>query len=312
MYRPLNYNEINLIEGSINPSMVKSMNNKSFAFWERSLFHRACSKIDFELPEEWDGPVKDFFYYCLFRFGYVAVSYSTERGYFFQPCSLNGIDFYYQPTNALIANPALKESLNLKIHEECEIIKLTPDYQGIWDIIWYYAEKFSVLDNAINMSLINNKFAFMIAAKNKAAGETIKKMLDKINKGEPAVIFDSKLTNDQTDKTEPWQFWERKNLKESYLTSDQLMDFQTLLNNFDSEIGIPSVPYQKKERMVSDEATSRVNDASARPTVWKRSLESSIKLVKVLYPELNITFKFNYEEGGAEDVTVKDDTDRSL
>ena len=58
-----------------------------------------------------------------------------------------------------------------------------PDYRGIFDTISYYAEKLSTLDNAINLSIINSKFAFMIAAKNKACAEAIKKMLDRINKG---------------------------------------------------------------------------------------------------------------------------------
>ena len=31
---------------------------------------------------------------------------------------------------------------------------------------------------------------------------------------------------------------------------DKLRDIQTVLNSFDNEIGIPTVPYEKKERMV--------------------------------------------------------------
>lgn len=308
MYIPLNYNQINAAAGTYNPSMVKSYNNRTFAFWERSLFQRACSVLKFDLPDPWKGSVQDFFNYCLFKFGFVAISENDEFGQFFQPCSLSGYDFYYQPTEAIISNP--KYDARLKIGEECEILKLTPDYFGIWDIISYYAEKLSVLDNAINMSLINNKFAFLLGARNKAAGEALKKMLDKINKGEPAVIYDMKLLNDPTDKDVPFQEWRRDNLKDSYLTTDQLQDFQTILNNFDTEVGIPTIPYQKKERMVTSEAESKIIDSTSRSMVWYETLTSSIKNIKELYPDIKLDVELRYKE---EDINerVEDNDNRT-
>ena len=293
-YTPLNYNQINIGAGSYNPSMVKSYNNKTFAYWERSLFQRAQSVLDIEVPDTWDGKVKDFFLYCLFKYGFVCISKNDEYGYFFQPCTLYGYDFYYQPTEALIANPLY--SARLKISQECELLKLTPDYMGAWDIIWYTAEKLSTLDNAINMSLINNKFAFFLGAKNKTASAALKKMLDLVNKGEPAVVYDMKLTNDPNDKDFPFQEWKREHLKESYLTTDQLQDFQTLINNFDAEVGIPTIPYQKKERMVATEATARVFDAKARSITWFNTLSSSIEDIKKIYPDIQLSVKLHYDE----------------
>lgn len=304
-YTPLNYHQINIGAGSYNPSMVKSYNNQTFAFWERALFQRAQSVLDFEVPDEWDGKVKDFFLYCLFKYGFIIISKNDKFGQYFQPGTLSGYDFYYQPTTAIIANPLLSEEL--KIGTDCQLLKLTPDYMGAWDIIWYFAEKLSVLDNAINMSLINNKFAFFLGARNKTASSALKKMLDLVNKGEPAVVYDMKLLNDPTDKEMPFQQWQRDNLKNSYLTTDQLMDFQTLLNNFDAEIGIPSIPYQKKERMVTDEATMRGYDAKARSLTWFNTLTSSIDEIKQLYPDIKLSVKLHYDEteGTAQDIDVK-------
>ena len=294
MYTPLNYQQINIGAGSYNPSMVKSYNNQTFAFWERALFQRAQSVLDFDVPDAWDGKVKDFFLYCLFKYGFLIISNNEEFGQYFQPGTLSGFDFYYQPRIAIIANPLL--SAELEIGRECELLKLTPDYMGVWDIIWYYAEKLSVMDNAINMSLINNKFAFFLGARNKTASNALKKMLDLVNKGEPAVVYDMKLLNDPTDKEMPFQQWQRDNLKNSYLTTDQLADFQTLLNNFDAEVGIPSIPYQKKERMVTDEATMRTFDAKARSLTWFNTLKTSIDDIKKLYPDINLDVRLHYDE----------------
>lgn len=313
MYVPLNYNQLNIVESSYQPSVVKN-NSVAFAYWQRSLFQRACSVLEFTLPDDWTGKTRDFFYYCLFRFGYVAVFERPEFGRVFQPATLNGINFYYQPTRALIANPAIPESLDLEIGRECEILKLTPDYIGIWPIIDRYAQKLATLDGAIDMSIVNNKFAFILAAKNKAAAAALKKMLDKVNAGEPAVILDMKVLNDEVDKTEPWQSWMRDHLKENYLTTDQLKDQQTILNAFDSEIGIPTTPYQKQERMTDFESRSRSVDSKARMTVWLDTLNSSIEEVKKLYPDIKLSVKYRYEDEAKEvdNDAGDDDSDWSL
>lgn len=293
-YIPLNYNQINIGAGSYSPSSVKAYNNITFAYWERALFQRIQSVIDFELPDDWDGNIKDFFLYCLFKYGYVVISQNDRFNYFFQPATLSGYNFYYQPTRAIIANPEL--NAELQISKECELLKLTPDYIGAWDIITYFAEKFSLLDNAINMSLINAKMPYILGARNKTAGQALKKILDLVNKGEPAVVYDMKLCNDPNDKDIPFQFLELlKNPKENYLTTAQLEDLQTLKNNFDNEIGIPAMPYQKKERLVADEATMGTNDGCARSQTWINTLNSSIDKIKKLYPDIKLSAKLHYD-----------------
>lgn len=292
MYLPLNYEKINMAAGHTLPSSVKAYNNATFAFWERSLFQRACSVMKFTVPDDWEGKVKDFFLYCLFRFGYVAVFDSNEYGLSFQPCTLSGYNFYYQPTRVLIANPVYKA--DLEIGTDCELLKLTPDYMGIWDIITYYSEKLSCLDISINTGLINSKFGLMLGARTKAAANALKKMLDKINQGEPAVIFDSGLVKDPKNTAPLFETPDIPSVKENYMLHDQLMDFQTLINNFDAEIGIPTVPYQKRERMVESEAESRRIDATSRSVVWLNTLKGSIDEIRKLYPEINLDVELRF------------------
>ena len=302
MYIPFNYENISAEASLYSPNTIKAYNNKTFEYWERSLFQRACSVINFNLPADWSGNIKDFYYYCLFRYGFICVFKDIQLGTVFQPCTLSGYDFYYQPTKALVTNPAIKKTLKLEIGKECELIKLTPDYRGVWDIISYYAEKLSSLDNAINTSIINSKFAYVLGARNRQGAEALKKVLDKINRGEPAVIVDTKLLNDSVDGETPFQFLERTNVKNGYLTTDMLLDFQTILNNFDAEIGIPTIPYQKKERLVTTEAESRQVDSTSRSIVWFETLSDTIKKVNKLYPELDISVALRYSDSYSEEV----------
>lgn len=303
MFYPLNYDQINLIEGTYTPSAIKNRDNASFDFWVRALFERAQSSIEFELPDFWQGDITDFWYYCMFKFGYLCISDLTKIdrpdakaiGMCFNPCGLTGRNFYYGPTTAILSNPLLNDSLELTIGKECSIIKLTPSYMGIWDIIEFYADKLSNLDNAINMSIINNKFAYILAGKTKGAVAALKKMMDKINKGNPAVFLDQRVMNDRETKDTPFQFLQRDNLKQSYLTTDQLHDLHTILNDFDAEIGIPSAPNDKKERETEYESKSKIADGLSRLLTWKRCLNSSFTATKQLYPDLDISFTLRWE-----------------
>lgn len=305
MYIPMNYEKLNNINSLYIPSNVK-LNSQIFNFWERSLFQRAMSIIDINVPDNWRGSVRDFLYYCLFRFGSVAVFYRPETGISFNPGNPYGYDFYYQYTNYLIANPTLDESLDLKIHEDTELIRLTPDYHGIWDILSYYSEKLSMLDSAINMSIINSKLAWIIGARNKSFAQTVKKIFDKINRGDPLVVYDAKMQDDPQTKKEPWQFLERSSIKNSYITSDLLQDFQTVLNDFDNQIGIPTVPYQKKERMVTYEAESRMMDGTSRAVVWKKTLDESFEMVNRMF-DLDLSCELRFDPEDIEEQEVSED-----
>lgn len=297
-YYPFDYRCINLFEGTTSPSTPKSINNRTFAFWSRAFFERAVSVLDFTVPETWEGSVKDFFHYVLFGRGFLAVFKNAQFGQCFQPCEFGGErDFYYQPMNVIISNPLYHATL--EIGRECELLKLTPDFCGIWDIIEYYAEKMSLLDNAMNSSMINSRLAYIVSASTKQAAQAVKKIFDQINAGEPAAFWDKNILRDPVTKETPFDIVSTTdNMAKVYLTSDQLMDAQTILHNFDAEIGIPSLPYQKKERLVTDEATMRRYDSQARALVWYETLTSSIDKIKKLYPDIRLDVSLHYGDIG--------------
>ena len=323
-YLPLNYDELNLIEGLHTPSQIKNR-SVTFDYWMRTLFNRASSNLIFGLPDFWQGDVENFFYFCMLKYGFVSIqdltgvkaqgSYSTDEGdnlgMCFSPVSLTGINFYYQRTHAILANPTLTGTYELEIGKDCALLCMTPDKLGIWDVLERYSEMLSNLDNAINMSIINNKVPFILGGKTKGAVQTLKKLMDKVNQGQPAVFYDSRIMDDPQNKGEtPFQFLKLlENPKQNYLTTDQLIDLHTILSDFDAEVGIPTIPYQKKERETAFESESKVADGQARSLVWKRTIESSIKNVKKLYPDLDITFKLRWEV--SDNVNSKDNADRT-
>ena len=226
------------------------------------------------LDTPWKANELNFLYWCLFKRGYVAVIKTKEYGLVFQPCTIGGYNIYYQPAYVIITNPKFKNinKTRYELGSEALLLQLTPDYLGTWDIVSVFAEKLAGLDSGINMSIINNRLAWILGAKTKAASEAIKRIFDKINRGEPTVVYDKRICDDPQSKDTPFQFLERPNLRNNYLTPDQIQDQQSILNMFDAEIGIPTIPYNKKERMVASEAESREVDSLARITVWNDCL----------------------------------------
>lgn len=290
-YIPMNYDKINLFTGLNKPSSTHVRNTNVYAYWERTLFQRVLSCIDFNLPLE--GNERFFVLWCLFQYGFIGAFKDRENGLLFQPGTLRGFDVYYQPTNFLVANPTFKDSLDLTIHEDAELLMITPDYIGVWDVIDYYASKLSLMTESMDVNIINSKFSFILGAKNKASAGLLKKVLDLVNQGEPAVVYRAVKGMGVNGDVDPFHQLDLGNPKDRYITDLQLKDFATIMNQFNTEIGIPTVPYEKKERMVTDEATSKNIESQARITTWVNCFNSSAKLVNNMFGT-DISAKINF------------------
>ena len=307
---PFDYQQINNFEGHISPSQIKVRNSAAYKFWWRSLYQRLLSVIDFNILPDWNMENRALFNHGIFIDGRLAVFNRDDLGLIFQRCTLSGYGVYYQPVNAIVTNPYFDTSLELKIHKDCEILRISDDFRGVGDILSYYAEKLAEMDSALNMNIVNLKLPFIMFGKNKSAINSLKKIMDKIQSGEPAIFADAVLKDD-VDSDSPFHFFDRSNVKSNYITNELLRDFQTILNEFDAEVGIPNVPYEKKERMVTDEANSKKADSSARCTGWVNTLNSCFETINEHFGT-NMSASYSYEEVESEDENEqsKDNPDR--
>ena len=290
-YYPMNFEKINIATGLHKPSSVKIRNTEVYAYWTRTLFHRVLSCIDFDLPLE--GNSRFFILWCLFQYGYIGVFNDRKNGLLFQPGTLRGYDVYYQPTNFLVANPSFDSSLEFTLHVNAELLQITPDYMGVWDVIDYYASKLALMTQSMDVNIINSKFSWVLGAKNKASAGLLKKVLDLVNQGEPAVVYRAVKGMGINGEDDPFHKIDLGNPKDRYITDLQLKDFATIMNQFNTEIGIPTVPYEKKERMVTDEATSKNIESQARITTWVNCFNSSADLVNKMFGT-SISAKINF------------------
>lgn len=286
------FNDINCIEGVYAPSNVKIRNSASFIYWQRSFYERFLSAIDMHVP--WNGMIKNIFDFWLAGYGYLCVFNTDEYGITFQKCSLSGMGLYYQPTHCIVTNSLLPTNTEMKIGEDCELLQLTPSMTSVFSIINKFAEKAALIDAAIDMNIINSKFAYAIGAKNKAAAEAVKKIFDKIDRGESTVVYDKSIfQNDDRSTDSVFDFINRGDIKSSYIVPEQLQDINNVIRMFDTEIGIPTIPYEKKERMVDAEARSKEQESQSRLITWLDCLNSSAGRINAMFgTEMSFTSRF--------------------
>lgn len=298
MQPPFSYQFMNTVEGTIHPSFLHIHNTSLSRFFKQYLLQDVLSVFKFTLPDWWDA---DYFRYSLLGYGYVAIFKTDKFGVIPQQCNLTGYNVFYRPTKAMIANPLIG-GRELDIGRNCEIIKVMPDYSGIANIVDYYGDLMALTWEGITTNILNSKLAYIGFAGNKADAETFKKMYDRIASGEPAVIARKKsATIADEDKFQLFT----QNLQQNYIAPQMMESLRNIQSAFRAEIGIPDLSVQKKERLITAEATKTDIYTRAKSMLWLETMREGIEKAKARYPEismLNVEFRFPLD-GGEEDAS---------
>lgn len=250
--------------------------------FQRYLLQKAISVFKWTIPETWD---KDYFLYCLYCFGRVAVVNTSKYGVIPQACGLMGYNVYYRPTNAIITNPLLRGMLQPRIDVDCVLLKLQPDFGGILDLVQLYANLMAQASTAVGINLANSKLAFAFFAENKALAQTFYKFYDAVANGQPAVAVGKELADEQgRPRWTPFQ----QDIKSTYITGDLLRDLRTLENRFDTEIGIPNANTDKRERLIVDEVNANNVETYSKCELWLEQLRESCAKANDMFPGLGL------------------------
>ena len=277
MGAPYSYNIENVYNSVVNPSTVHYIDNGTAKFYTRYFLQKAMSVFKWELPELWDT---DYFLYTLYTWGFIAILKTDWFGVIPQQCTLTGYNVFYAPKRITVTNPIMPETVERDIDKDCVLLKLTPDYAGILDLIYFYASKMALASSAVNVNLLNSKLAYLFTAKNKSVAESFKKMYDQIASGEPASIIDRNLLDPDGNKT--WDFFSQ-NLHENYIASDILADMRKIEQQFDTDIGIPNANTDKRERLITDEVNANNVETATRCELWLEELKKGCEKVKTMF-----------------------------
>lgn len=287
---PAAYDYINIYNSVQQPSTVHCKNANLTWYFKRYLLQKIISVFEFKgLPETWS---KDYFLYVLFINGYVAIINTDKFGVIPQHCSLQGYDVFYRPTNAVIANPLLRGLLQPRIGEECELIRMQPDYCGCWDIVEVYADMLALALEGLGVNLVNSKFAYIFGAEDKAAAESFKKLYDNIQKGDPAVFIGKELFNEQGELGIQLL---TQNLQQNYIAGDILDDMAKIDSRFNTDIGIPNVNIAKASGVSQSEVDSNNIDTRSKCELWLETMRDGVEKVNKMF-DLNISVALRFKE----------------
>lgn len=289
---PVSYDYINAYNHQYRPSTIHVKETGLSWYFKRYLIQKIISVFKFEgIPENW---ATDYFLYTLFVFGYCAVINTNKYGIIPQHCTLSGYNIYYRPNRAIITNPLFKRTIEARIGRDTELVRMSPDWCGVWDIVEYYADLMALTSETIAVNLINSKFSYVFAAEDKTSAESLKKLYDQIASGEPAAFADKKLFND--DGSPSWLVF-TQNLKQNYIAGDLLEDLAKIDSRFNTEIGIPNVNIAKASGVGAAEVMANNIDTQSKVALWLDTIRESLERVNDMFGlNISVSLRFENEE----------------
>ena len=298
---PYDYSIYNGYNGVISPSTVHVKDAALARFFKRYLLQEAMSVFEWKMPDHW---ARNYFLYVLYVWGYIGIlDAGDDFGVIPQHCGLGGYSVMYQPTKALFSNPLFgyKEKM---LGTECEIIRLQPDYMGLYDLVDYYGDLMAITAETVGINIVNSKLSYVFAAQNKAAAESYKKLYDRIAGGDPAVFADKSILDDEGRMTVQML---TQNVSENFI-ADRLLDaMQTIRNQFLTAIGIPNANTDKRERLISSEVNANNFETRANCVLWLDELRKGCRMARELFPGLELDVDWRKDIKNMVDAPVEED-----
>lgn len=274
---PVSYDFINAYNSLTSPSTVHVKNTGLAQFFKRYLLQDAMSVFEWKMPETW---AENYFLTVLYTIGYIIVLDTPEFGVIPQHGGLGGYNAQYQPLYAMVSNPLIRDTLRPIIDEECVVLRLQPDYCGLFDLVDYYGDLLAMAAETAGVNIINSKLSFVFAAKNKAAAESFKKLYDQIQAGNPAAFVDKDLTDDDGHLTVEFL---NQNVGQNFI-ADRLFDtIREIKQMFLTDIGIPNANTDKRERLISEEVRANDFETRSKCKIWLKELQKGCAKVRKMF-----------------------------
>ena len=292
-FQGYDYRTYNIYNSLVSPSTVHVTGSSLSLFFQRHLFQRVVSMFKWTIPENWP---ESYFLNVLYMSGFISVVNTNKYGVIPQACTLTGYDVFYQPSHIVLNNPNINSASPIPIGVTCELIKLSIDFQGIFDLVSFYGDQLALVAEALGTNLVNSKLSYLFVAPNQATAQSYKALYDKISRGEPAVFADSKIQT-VDGKMPQWNFFQQ-DLAQNHIAPELLEEITTIIRIFDNEVGIPTPP-DKRERLITSEVASSTYESISKACLWMDCLKRSVNKVNKMF-NLDITVDWRYHFMGGD------------
>lgn len=259
---------------------------------------RTQSMFKYEgLPETIPARILELYLQCS---GYVGIFRYRENLYACYGGLGGEPDYNYMPTIFTVANPALGYSANLKINDECIIIKSDSMYQGLMPMFRKYGT--AMLENELSMNLvsINARIQSIISASDDRTKESAEHYLKKVWAGDLGIIGDVPFFENL--KTSSFQNASSNNVIKPLIEYEQYLKASEW-----NEIGLDANYNMKRETLTDSE--NEMNRDSLLPLIddMLSCRKEGVKAVNDMFgTSIKVSFASAWEDNQEELEAVQD------
>lgn len=300
---PLNSNEMMFYESLLDNSGLSVTNTWIASFYRIYFYNKIYSILQIDgLP---DSINERFFKNRILTRGFLGIFETENYGVIASDVTLTDLDIYYNPTTMTAVNPKFVEIYKRKIDVDSALIKLSPNFETVIPIVYYYADLMSIAVQGIDSNVLNSKLAYVFACGNQTQAESFKKMFDEIANGYPAVFADKKLFDDDGNlKVQMFN----NNINNTYI-ADKLMKLKTdIENEFNAFIGLNTVNTEKKERLITPEIELSNNNNKLLIELWRDTINAGLNKANELFNlNINVSLNINTFTGKGSETDVSEE-----
>lgn len=204
-------------------------------------------------------------------------------------------DAYYNPTIFTVANPYLKFNKELRIDEECIIVRNDVFYYGLIPLLNKYASQLAENELSMYMASINTRVQSALSAGDDSTKESAQKYIDDLLKGKLSVISDNAFL--QTLKSIPLTTSGATNVLGDLIEMEQYLK-ASLFN----ELGLNANYNMKREALNS--AESSINDDILFPLVdelLKARQEGAAAINAMFGTDISVELASSWSDNKAEE-----------
>lgn len=270
------------------PTDVISIETWSSLYYRKRILRRLISLLTIEnAPDTWD---LNYMLEWLFLYGYIGVASFDEFGVLPLRCTLSGVNVYDRPTTAIFSNAKLTRTYEKIINQECVVLRLNYNFEGVGDMLNLYSQLLANCDGALSVNLMNSKVAYIFDCADKEQAETAKEVYDQISRGEPAVFIRANIPTPNGDSGVKFAI---NNVSNSYIC-DKVVDTKNAIwGMFYNDVGLDHSPVDKKERVNTEEVVSNNQQLINAIKDWKENLDDGIRRVNEMFG-LNLVIRFPF------------------
>lgn len=280
----------------LNPREVRGQHVTAVEYYKWILYNKIYSCYKFTLPKNWS---LKWFRWWLFQYGSIAVAYTNEFGWICQPYSIITLDYMYQPQKIQIYNALIKERVESTVGVDSSIIVCFDNYMGFEPIVKRYAELLASVEKDLNISLMNSNVGSYFEVDNQKEANEIKEAYTQATAGTPLTVTRKNLINGEKKSLFP-------DVKKNFIGLDLMELRRSIINAFLTEIGIPNVSVQKKERLTQGEYQQNEDETKAIARVVYENIKESMNVANAV-SGLNLSVEYVYnvsretlEKGGVD------------